>query len=561
MFGFNKEQRKRIVKTVRKVEGDRITPANIAVPSSPVSHAGSHNVTVEIIGDKDSYGFYPAKVVYRNLEFVNSPSQGGQWFYLLDNAELPDCVAYTVDDGQSLEKRRYEGKVTGRLGYGEKEHFAAVEVDPGGKGTCSWCADRFTAGGGVQDLLESYQVNYNGVITAYWKSTVAKVPAKTGWVGVLGSIDVDVQPESLSGGGLGPALPWLWPALTVYNNPTYFTAGGLYVESAILVCDPNGNILGSLGYNRTVCAQWLQQQAPGPGGVSNQFLSGDVDDYINVRWRRQKFGWGKIEVTDEDRYLIWASSVTYVAAFLGAHSNPALLRLRSTGGTSFITWGTDLVCGVESCVPDPTPWQTFPIGLPPPVPANCTLAVSITPSQPAGTYPSRTPITFDSTISGAVGNVNVVWDFGDGTTSNAEDPGQHIFPDGTYTARVTVTDQNNCKATASVVYTFGNGVIAPTPVDSPVTITNGMKYVSADTSTGDVAVVADAGASDVPIGQETVLIKSDSSGNTLSVSPASGSTIGGSSVTRLYNVQWSGIVIQKVSSTAFRIVKEGGLLT
>lgn len=131
MFGFNKEERKRIVKAVRHVEGDRLTPPSLPVPFVPISHAGSHNVTVEVIGDKDSYGFYPAKVVYRNLEFQNTP----QWFYMLDNVSLADCMAYTVDDGQSLEKRRYDGKVTGRLGYGEKEWLAAVEVDAGG-GCC-----------------------------------------------------------------------------------------------------------------------------------------------------------------------------------------------------------------------------------------------------------------------------------------------------------------------------------------------------------------------------------------------------------------------------------------
>jgi endonuclease/exonuclease/phosphatase family metal-dependent hydrolase len=103
------------------------------------------------------------------------------------------------------------------------------------------------------------------------------------------------------------------------------------------------------------------------------------------------------------------------------------------------------------------------IGTPPPPPANQPPEVTITATPTAGTSPLA--VNFTSNASDPDGYIaSYSWVFGDGQTSTQYHPTNIYGAAGTYTARVTVTDDAGATASVSLVITVtapptGNGTL------------------------------------------------------------------------------------------------------
>jgi gliding motility-associated-like protein len=79
--------------------------------------------------------------------------------------------------------------------------------------------------------------------------------------------------------------------------------------------------------------------------------------------------------------------------------------------------------------------------------------------NPAGQSLANTPVTFTDNSTGNVTNWH--WDFGDGDSSNIQNP-VHIYPNnGNYNITLIVTDTNGCSDTLIVPYSIISNIIKP----------------------------------------------------------------------------------------------------
>jgi endonuclease/exonuclease/phosphatase family metal-dependent hydrolase len=91
-------------------------------------------------------------------------------------------------------------------------------------------------------------------------------------------------------------------------------------------------------------------------------------------------------------------------------------------------------------------------GTTPPPPANLPPVVTVSANPTSGVAPL--PVSFSSTASDPDGSIaSYSWTFGDGQTSTQLYPSHTYSSAGTYTARLTVTDNQGATASASVVVT------------------------------------------------------------------------------------------------------------
>lgn len=90
------------------------------------------------------------------------------------------------------------------------------------------------------------------------------------------------------------------------------------------------------------------------------------------------------------------------------------------------------------------------------IPMGPTAAFTI---NPTGQSLANTPVTFTDNSTGNV--VNWSWDFGDGDSSNIQNP-IHIYPNnGNYNITLIVTDTNGCSDTIVVPYSIISNIIKP----------------------------------------------------------------------------------------------------
>jgi endonuclease/exonuclease/phosphatase family metal-dependent hydrolase len=119
------------------------------------------------------------------------------------------------------------------------------------------------------------------------------------------------------------------------------------------------------------------------------------------------------------------SSVTYLSSSPGALRNDTVILPSTIGGGS---------------------------SPPPPPPSNQPPQVSASATPTSGNAPLT--VSFNSTASDPDGSIaSYSWVFGNGQTSSQADPSVTYQSAGTYTARVTVTDDDGATASASVVIT------------------------------------------------------------------------------------------------------------
>jgi hypothetical protein len=132
------------------------------------------------------------------------------------------------------------------------------------------------------------------------------------------------------------------------------------------------------------------------------------------------------------------SPQTYLNSSPGAFKNDGLI-LNRAGGTS----------APPSPTPTPTPIPT-PTPTPTPAPTNQAPQVAISAGPNAGIAPLN--VIFNSSAYDPDGWIAAYnWNFGDGQTSTAAAPSHIYTAVGTFTARLTVTDNAGASTTASIV--------------------------------------------------------------------------------------------------------------
>ncbi len=94
-----------------------------------------------------------------------------------------------------------------------------------------------------------------------------------------------------------------------------------------------------------------------------------------------------------------------------------------------------------------------------------TLSVSLSAAPAGGSAPLAT--NFTASVDNGVPPYTYAWDFGDGSTEEAENPSHTYTDEGTYTAEVTVTDGEGNTATADITVTATSLPLSVTAAASP----------------------------------------------------------------------------------------------